>query len=497
MPDIKISDLTAAGSATGAMQLEVNDSGTSRRITVDQIKAYVVPAGSINATALGTDAVTTIKIQNGAVTTAKLADGSVTPGKLSTGGLTWDSSGNVGIKTASVTSFGGGLTVFDAPTTGVRNIGNATWSFAARALGNAQSQEAGFTFFPTFENTADNGPRRAADIWAGYNGGAWGYEYLAFGVANGGDAQNLTTERMRIDGFGNVLIGRSTLPTNQGLLNVNGNISWGTTGTGRIYSDSNWGCLIQSSQASPAAADFLFLASGGAERMRVGTAGQISLGATANYGTAGQVLTSGGASAAPSWATPAAGGFSNMQVFDASGIFTVPAGVTKVKVTVVGGGGGATGDGSTSAAHNGAGGGGGGAAIEIISGLTPLSTISVTVGTGGGGVAGNTAGTGGTSSFGAFCSATGGTGASANSVGANAVNGIGGIGSGGQINLRGESPDGALGGASMISFATQKAASSNNPAQSINGAGGTGAFASSIGQATGGAGGNGIVIVEW
>ena len=44
-----------------------------------------------------------------------------------------------------------------------------------------------------------------------------------------------------------------------------------------------------------------------AERFRVGHAGQIGI-AGANYGTSGQVLTSGGPSGAISWATPAGGG---------------------------------------------------------------------------------------------------------------------------------------------------------------------------------------------
>tara|TARA_B100001142_G_C14347269_1_gene660553 strand:- start:2554 stop:3108 length:555 start_codon:yes stop_codon:yes gene_type:complete len=44
-----------------------------------------------------------------------------------------------------------------------------------------------------------------------------------------------------------------------------------------------------------------------AERLRVGPAGQIGVGG-ANYGTSGQVLTSGGASGAITWATPAGGG---------------------------------------------------------------------------------------------------------------------------------------------------------------------------------------------
>ena len=44
------------------------------------------------------------------------------------------------------------------------------------------------------------------------------------------------------------------------------------------------------------------LATGNAERFRVGSAGQFGVGG-ATYGTSGQVLTSGGASAAPSWTT--------------------------------------------------------------------------------------------------------------------------------------------------------------------------------------------------
>ena len=43
----------------------------------------------------------------------------------------------------------------------------------------------------------------------------------------------------------------------------------------------------------------------GSERFRIGTSGQFGIGG-ATYGTSGQVLTSGGASAAPTWTTPTA-----------------------------------------------------------------------------------------------------------------------------------------------------------------------------------------------
>lgn len=52
------------------------------------------------------------------------------------------------------------------------------------------------------------------------------------------------------------------------------------------------------------AADTIAFSEGGVEALRLGSAGQIGIGG-ANYGTAGQVLTSNGASAAPSWQTAA------------------------------------------------------------------------------------------------------------------------------------------------------------------------------------------------
>lgn len=75
MPDIKISDLTAATSASGAMQVEVNDGGTSKRITVDQVKDFAVPDGSITTVKLGANSVTSAKM---AVSAVNLASSVVT-----------------------------------------------------------------------------------------------------------------------------------------------------------------------------------------------------------------------------------------------------------------------------------------------------------------------------------------------------------------------------------------------------------------------------------
>lgn len=209
------------------------------------------------------------------------------------------------------------------------------------------------------------------------------------------------------------------------------------------------------------------------------TANNVMLGngaASVNFvapGTSGNVLTSDGTT----WAstTPVLSGFYNMQVFTATGTFTVPTGITKVKVTVVGGGGGG-------ASASSGGGGGGGAAIKIITGLTPAGTVAVTVGAGG---AVQT--TGGTSSFGAHCSATGGAGGTSGTNGA----GAGGIGSSGLLNIGGTAGGpGCAGGIGL----------QGSGGSSILGGGGVSAAA---GQVYGGGGGctstgaAGVVIVEY
>ena len=57
--------------------------------------------------------------------------------------------------------------------------------------------------------------------------------------------------------------------------------------------------------------------SGPTERLRIASAGQIGIGG-ANYGTSGQVLTSGGAAAAPSWASVTSGAYSLISTATAS-----------------------------------------------------------------------------------------------------------------------------------------------------------------------------------
>lgn len=220
-------------------------------------------------------------------------------------------------------------------------------------------------------------------------------------------------------------------------------------------------------------------------------------------GNSGKYLTTDGTNT--SWGTIASGLPGVLgQVFTSNGTFTIPSGVTAVKVTVVGGGGGGS-------YYNGSG-AGGGAAIKYLSGLTPGGTLSVTVGSGGARTTTNvTAGTGGASSVASgtqsisTITANGG-GGGLNSAGGQ-LGGIGGTASGGDINIQGQSGlsgQNTLGssiaytasGSSLLGMGAMVSASGDN-APTGYGAGGPAAVANCYGTSTSKAGTAGIVIFEW
>ncbi len=182
-------------------------------------------------------------------------------------------------------------------------------------------------------------------------------------------------------------------------------------------------------------------------------------------------------------------GFSNFQVFNSSGTFTVPAGVTKIMVEVWGAGG--AGSATPSAGFGGSGGGGGGYGKGIFV-VTPATNYPVTVGIGGVGVVGASGGAGGNSSFDVLISGSGGGGgpfggghgAGGGATGPLTINGGMG-GNGGNNSPSGAGGDGGVGGTG---------APGGGGFGSAPGGGGSG---TGVPSTAGGNGGNGRVIVWW
>lgn len=230
-------------------------------------------------------------------------------------------------------------------------------------------------------------------------------------------------------------------------------------------------------------------------------------------GTSGQVIQTNG-SGTLSFATPA-GGFSAMQIFTSSGTFTIPAGKTTVKVTVVGAGGGA--DGYTNIGGRVAGSAGGNSSIQ--SGTETITTVTANGGSAptniAGGAAGGTAsngdinikgGGGGAAATDSTWGSSGNGGSSTLGGGARSLSGTNaagenggnyGGGGGGAPNLSYGTPPpstgGGGGGGTAIKYLT-----SLTPGNTISvtvGSGGAGGTSGA--QNGGGAGAGGVVIFEY
>ncbi|MDU9022298.1 phage tail-collar fiber domain-containing protein [Pseudomonas corrugata] len=192
------------------------------------------------------------------------------------------------------------------------------------------------------------------------------------------------------------------------------------------------------------------------------------------------------------------GPFKATQTYKSAGVFTwtVPAGVKKVWVTVIGGGGGG---GRAGASGAGSGGGGGGGWAQKLVDLSSVTSVTVTIGAGGAGATleGASGDTGATSSFGSYLSATGGFGGMGNAPSGYANGpGSGGLGTGGDFNTSlgvGHVSYGPVGGSGGGPGArcTQGLYPGNTGVGP--GGGGSGAY---FGY-NGGAGAAGNVIIQW
>ena len=126
-------------------------------------------------------------------------------------------------------------------------------------------------------------------------------------LTNGANNRVVTaTGANALNGEANLTFDGNTLSVT-GTTNLYGNggasAVWGNTGyTGHLTYDGSNNAVIRAASGKA----LIFQTDHVNERVRIGSSGQIGIGG-ANYGTAGQVLTSQGASSAVQWATPSAG----------------------------------------------------------------------------------------------------------------------------------------------------------------------------------------------
>lgn len=208
--------------------------------------------------------------------------------------------------------------------------------------------------------------------------------------------------------------------------------------------------------------------------------------------TSGNVLTSNGTTWTSSAPYP---GIRASTFTSGSGTFTIPTGITALKITVVGGGGsGANGSASTGC------GGGGGTAITYLTGLTPGNTISYSVGSGGAGNSASTAGaSGGSSSISSgtqtitTVTCTGGGGG----VVSTPFRSTAGTATNGTLNIGGSRGSGQIGGGTLYGFGGIPTSAGIAGEAGIGyGSGGASSLNSCVGVLSG-AGASGVIIFEW
>lgn len=305
MANVKISDLTSAAAATGTQQFEVNDGFVSKKVTGAQILSYI--EGEISSSPVLTGQVS---LDDGTATAPSLTNtGDTNTGvffpaadtiSIATGGterVTIDSSGRVGI---GVTSLSERFQVAGAIITSAGTTSNKT-------------SAASFDFAPGI-NTAR--------IYAWGSSGTTAN--IAFLTGSGGLA---ASERMRIDSSGNVGIGTTSPDAKFQVSGTSGSVQLkaGTDTNGYLevnaFDSNPVYCVVAGSNATAGVFGTqtnipTIFYSNNTERFRIGTSGQLGIGG-ANYGTSGQVLVSGGSSAAPSWGSVVTQGTS--QTFAAAG----------------------------------------------------------------------------------------------------------------------------------------------------------------------------------
>jgi len=221
-------------------------------------------------------------------------------------GLTLDTSLNVGVGGVTPSAWGSNRTAIQlGGSSGSNFVGGATTALKAN------------NYFDTGDKYVANGFANAYLM----NGGTHSWLNAPSGTA--GNAITFT-QAMTLEGTDrtNLLIGTTSSTfsaATRGVIEIAGSATSLVSlkgGSALAYIFNDGGNLnIQNNSAG-----VLQLSNNSAVRFQIGSAGQLGIGG-ATYGSSGQVLTSGGSGAAPTWSTPSAGTTILFAAFSSTGGF--------------------------------------------------------------------------------------------------------------------------------------------------------------------------------
>jgi hypothetical protein len=301
-PDISIANTTG----TGSVVLENSPSIFSATITAALSASITTITGS------------SANITTVTGTTAGFSSANITQLQSTSATITTLSGTNVTYSSGTITQFG--ATSATIATVSGTNVTYSNGSFTSATVTNLSSTSANITTLTgtTFGTTGTTQLRGASGAITNLTG-----TNLSYGSAT------ITTGNLNFSGTGQRITGDFTNATATNRLAFQTTTANNATrlmvlpsGTGiqsainfcdasdptncsaaNISINGGTDMRLQSTTFGTGTALPMTFYTGGSERYRLGTAGQLGI-AGANYGTSGQVLTSGGASAAPSWQTP-------------------------------------------------------------------------------------------------------------------------------------------------------------------------------------------------
>lgn len=333
---------------------------------------------------------------------------------------------------------------------------------------------------------ANGGTNSTATPTAGGIGYGTGTAHAYTTVGTSG--QPLVSAGAGAPAFGSIALGVANTNVSGALTATNGGTGVAGTLTGILYANATGAATVASTAQVLSAAGTIPVANGGTGTTTPSLVAGTNVTITGTWPNQTIAAAGGGGGGL-------AGIFS--QQFTATGVFTIPTGVTAVKVIAQGGGGYGIGGYTTGTIISpGGGGGAGGCAIKYLTGLTPGNTLNITFTSGGNIVTVSS----GTQVLSSSIVANQGSAATNAGTALGSKGGAGGSASGGDINITGNAGQ-TTSGINLGSVAiTSYSAAGGNGAASLLGGGGTGgsisdSSAGGVGTGYGAGGGGGYATM--